>query len=226
MQGRIVRHRLADRLYHWLIVAAVLTLMGTAFLPILGIKFEWDTIHWVAGLVLAAAVLFHVVRALGWLDVRAMGVGRADLVDVWRRARRLFGRGGPAPGRGGKYLLAQRAYHAYIALALLTMIVTGIMMMTKLDTPFWQRNPYWLPVESWGVVYLIHGYVAMSLITVIMVHIYFAVRPDKWWYLRSMVVGWISRGDYDAHFDPARWPATGEGEAAPGRSGLASGPAE
>ena len=37
--GRVVRHLLVDRLYHWLMAIAVLLLMGTAFLPILGIKF-------------------------------------------------------------------------------------------------------------------------------------------------------------------------------------------
>ena len=225
MQEKIVRHRLPDRLYHWVVAAAVLTLMGTAFLPILGIKFEWDTIHWIAGLVLAAAVIWHIVRALVWLDPRAMGIGRADVADIARRFRRSFGGGGPAPGKSAKYILAQRAYHAYIALALLTMIVTGIMMMTKLDTPFWQRNPYWLPVESWGIVYLIHGYVAMSLITMIMVHIYFAIRPDEWVFLRAMVRGWISRGEYDARFDPARWRAANQA-AATTRPGLASDPAE
>jgi hypothetical protein len=66
----------------------------------------------------------------------------------------------------------------------------------------------------------------MTLITVIMLHIYFAVRPDEWLFLRAMVRGWISRGEYDARFDPARWPAAPDREAAAGRSTLASDPAE
>ena len=37
--GRVRRHHLVDRLYHWLMAASVLILMGTAFLPILGYKF-------------------------------------------------------------------------------------------------------------------------------------------------------------------------------------------
>src|SRR5215472_7079225 len=40
--GTIVRHKLPDRAYHWLMAIAVLTLMFTAFAPILGWKFEWD----------------------------------------------------------------------------------------------------------------------------------------------------------------------------------------
>jgi len=44
---RIVRHASADRLLHWIMAACVLTLLGTAFLPIVGVKFEWVTIHWI-----------------------------------------------------------------------------------------------------------------------------------------------------------------------------------
>ena len=54
---RIVRHALADRVFHWLAAACVLTLLATAFLPILGLEFGWVTVHWMTGLVLIAAVL-------------------------------------------------------------------------------------------------------------------------------------------------------------------------
>ena len=46
---RIVRHASADRLLHWITAACVLTLLGTAFLPIVGVEFGWVTIHWVTG---------------------------------------------------------------------------------------------------------------------------------------------------------------------------------
>src|SRR6188508_950908 len=55
--GRVIRHRGPDRLYHWLMAIAVLTLLGTAFLPILGWKFAWVDIHWMAGVVLAVLVV-------------------------------------------------------------------------------------------------------------------------------------------------------------------------
>ena len=61
---RVMRHPLVDRLYHWAMALAVFTLMGTAFLPILGVKFAWVDIHWISGVVLAALVLIHIVRAL------------------------------------------------------------------------------------------------------------------------------------------------------------------
>ena len=53
---RVLRHHLADRLYHWTMAAALLTCLFTAFLPILGWKFAWVTAHWIAGIVLTAAI--------------------------------------------------------------------------------------------------------------------------------------------------------------------------
>ena len=54
--GKIVRHNVVDRLMHWLFAVSVLILLGTSFLPILGIKFEWVTIHWITGLILMVAI--------------------------------------------------------------------------------------------------------------------------------------------------------------------------
>src|SRR5262249_12437184 len=69
---KVLRHALADRVFHWLTAASVLTLLGTAFLPILGFKFDWVTAHWIAGLVLIGAVLFHLVRSLVWQNWRTV----------------------------------------------------------------------------------------------------------------------------------------------------------
>src|SRR5271163_5165652 len=55
----VLRHKLPDRLYHWTMAVAVLTLLFTAFAPILGWKFEWVTAHWIAGIVLAILVVIH-----------------------------------------------------------------------------------------------------------------------------------------------------------------------
>ena len=76
---RVLRHHLVDRLYHWTMAAALLTCLFTAFLPILGWKFEWVTAHWIAGVVLTAAILFHIVRAVLWQDFWSMVLGPRDL---------------------------------------------------------------------------------------------------------------------------------------------------
>ena len=200
----VVRHKLPDRVYHWLLAAAVLTLMFTAFAPILGWKFEWLTAHWISGVLLTALVLVHIVRATIWQDFWAMMIGPSDVCAGVGAALAAV-RGKPAPGKPGKYELAQKLYHWGIAALVLALVVTGCLMLSKIDTPLWNRNPYWLADSTWGVVYVVHGLCAMAAIALVLIHIYFGLRPDKLWLTRSMILGRISRQDYATHFDPQRW---------------------
>src|SRR5580658_1686601 len=64
----VPRHSLAARLFHWIMAAAMFTLLFTAFLPKVGIRFEWVTVHWAAGAVLTASILFHIVHASFFMD--------------------------------------------------------------------------------------------------------------------------------------------------------------
>jgi cytochrome b subunit of formate dehydrogenase len=203
--GRVVRHKSPDRLFHWLMATSVLALLITGFLPILGVKFAWVTMHWTAGAVLTAAVLFHLVRSVGWLDLWSLAIGWRNIRDALCTLRRDFAGSGPAAGKPGKYTLAQKLYHHVITVIVLASVTTGLLMMVKVDTPFWQRDPYLLSSYTWGVIYVIHGYTAMSIITLLIAHVYFALRPEKLWYTRSMILGWITHREYHAHFDPERW---------------------
>jgi formate dehydrogenase subunit gamma len=203
--GRVKRHLLADRIYHWLMAASVLILMGTAFLPIIGWKFEWVSLHWMSGVVLALLVLVHIVRALVWQDWRAMVVDAADIRNGWRSVARALGRGSAAPGKPGKYKILQKLYHFAVAVLVLAIIASGLLMLLKIDTPLWRRNPYWFAPDAWGVVYSIHGFASMALVTLVMIHIYFALRPDEWWLTRSMFRGWITGKEYLDHCDSRRW---------------------
>jgi cytochrome b subunit of formate dehydrogenase len=202
--GRIVRHALPDRVLHWVSAASVLTLLGTAFLPILGLEFGWVTIHWVAGLVLIAAVALHVVRVLVRGTFGAMWVGGADLADVRDVVGSTLARKLPTR-RPGKYSVAQKLIHHAFAVVVLTASVTGGMMLARIDTPWWQRNPYLLADSTWGIVYVLHGLAALLLVTMVMMHIYFALRPEKLKFTRAMVRGWITRREFDEHHDPQRW---------------------
>jgi cytochrome b subunit of formate dehydrogenase len=190
---RIERHKSVDRAYHWLMAVAMLILLATAFLPILGIKFAWVDIHWITGLVLTVLVLFHILRASFWQSFWSMMIDREDLKDPF--------------GKPGKYSLAQKLYHLAIAVLILAAIASGLLMWRKVDTPFWQRDPYWLSTDSWGVVYAIHGLAAMALVTMVIIHVYFALRPDEWYLTRSMLRGWITRKEYEDHHAPGRWSA-------------------
>jgi formate dehydrogenase subunit gamma len=201
---RVVRHASADRVLHWIIAACVLTLLATAFLPIVGIKFEWVTIHWVTGLVLGAAVLLHVVRVLVRGTWGTMWIGRADVADALDVVGSTLRHALPAR-RPGKYSVAQKLIHHAFTLVVLTTLVTGSLMLLRIDTPWWKRNPYLLADATWGIVYVLHGLAALMLVTMVMMHVYFALRPEKLKFTRAMILGWITRRDFDETHDPKRW---------------------
>jgi formate dehydrogenase subunit gamma len=222
---RVIRHHLVDRIYHWTMAVSVLVLMGTAFFPILNWwKFEWVTIHWIAGVVLTVAVLIHIVRAVFWQDLRSMIVWVDDVRDAWRAFTRFFGSKGPAPRLPGKYPLLQKLYHLAIAFIILGVAITGMLMLAKIDTAWWRRNPYfienswWGVDQTWGIVYALHGFFAMASITLVLIHIYFAIRPEKLWITRSMILGWVPREKYRQNHDPERWATPGAEPAAQRRA--------
>ena len=199
---RIVRHALPDRLFHWLGAACVLVLLGTAFLPIVGVEFGWVTVHWMTGLVLVAAVLFHIVRVLVRGTWGSMWLGRADVADALDVAARHAASASCRAAGPGKYSVAQKLIHHAFAVVVLTTSVTGSLMLARIDTPWWQRNPYLLADATWGIVYVLHGLAALLLITMVMMHVYFALRPEKLKFTRAMIRGWITRREFDEHHDP------------------------
>jgi cytochrome b subunit of formate dehydrogenase len=191
--------------FHWLTAASVLTLLGTAFLPIVGFKFEWVTAHWIAGLVLIGAVLFHLVRALIWQSWRTVTIGGADLREAAAIVRGTLRRGGEAPAKPGKYSFAQKLIHSCFAVVVLASAATGALMLAHVETPWWRPNPYLLRDATWGFVYVVHDLAALTLITMVMTHVYFALRPEKLLFTRAMIRGWITRAEYEEHHDPKRW---------------------
>jgi len=92
----------------------------------LGLKFEWVTTHWIAGVVLAALVTLHIVRACFWLDFWSMVVGFDDVRSGWRAVRQAFGRKGPPPLKPGKYSLLQKLYHLAVTAVVLALAATGL----------------------------------------------------------------------------------------------------
>ncbi len=204
---REVRHRLTERLFHWVLAASGLTLLVTAFAPILGWQFDWVPVHWLTGIVLIAAVLFHIIRSLVSLEFWSMMPDWGDIVNAWRAVALTLGGKADAPGKPGKYPLMQKLYHWGIAGWILVLIATGGLMLAKIDTSFWQRNPYFLSDFEWGIVYTIHDFFALGMLPLIIMHVYFALRPDKIFLLRSMLLGWVTRREYLDNHDPKRWVA-------------------
>ena len=211
----VPRHSLTARLFHWIMAASMFTLLFTAFLPKVGIQFDWVTYHWIAGSVLTVSILFHVIHASFFMDFWSIWPDRIDLRDAWRRLLRFVGKPAPPPDRFAKYPLENKLYHGAIIAAGLSAIITGVFMMSRVRTVFFPRNPYLFSDMTWGLMYVLHGLAGVGFVALVTVHIYFAIRPEKLFITKSMIVGWITREQYLEHHDPGRWPVTEQVPAAP-----------
>ncbi len=81
--------------------------------------------------------------------------------------------------RAAKYTLAQKLMHAVLGTAVLVATVTGVIMLAKVDTPLWKRDPYLLDAATWGVVYVLHGASALLCLTLTMTHVIFFAAAGK-----------------------------------------------
>lgn len=190
-QSIVVRHRLADRLFHWVLAVSILILLISGLLPVYGFNASLIVVHWVTGIVLTAVLLAHICRSIFWKSIRRIWFSKDDLLIHKQKT--------------GKYSLAQKLMHQSIALLSLAGIATGLVMLVRIDTPFWERDPYWLRADTWGLVYFIHGLVALCFIGSIKLHVYFSLRPENRMYLRSIFKGWITREEYLSKHDPNLW---------------------
>jgi cytochrome b subunit of formate dehydrogenase len=181
------------------------TLLFTAFLPKVGVRFNWVTYHWIAGVVLTASILFHVIHASFFLDFWSIWPDRTDVEDASRRVRRFFGMPAPPPRKFAKYPLENKLYHGAIMLSGLAVICTGVFMMFRVRTIFFPRNPYLFGDMSWGLMYVLHGLAGVGLIALVMMHVYFGLRPEKRAITKSMIFGWMDREFYLQEHDPERW---------------------
>jgi len=162
--------------------------------------------HWIAGLVLTASVIFHIFHASFVLDFRSIWPDKIDLRDARRRLLRSVGKEAPPPDRFAKYPLENKFYHFVILLSGLAVIITGVFMMKRVNTlGLFTRNPYLFGDMTWGMMYVLHGLAGVGLITLVMVHVYFAVRPEKLEITKSMIFGSMKREFYLRHYDQERW---------------------
>jgi len=201
----VPRHSLAARLFHWIMAAAMLTLLFTAFLPKVGVEFAWVTYHWIAGLVLIASILFHIIHASFFMDFWSIWPDKVDLQDALNRTKLMLGKSAALPRRFAKYPFENKMYHLIIVITGLTVACTGFFMLFRVRTPFFTRNPYLFGDMTWGMLYVLHGLAGVGLIALVTVHIYMALRPEKLVITRSMVVGTLKREEFVEFHDPTRW---------------------
>src|SRR5262249_30682522 len=109
------------------------------------------------------------------------------------------------PRKFAKYPLENKLYHLIVMLAGLAVVVTGVFMMSRVETPFFTRNPYLFGDLTWGWMYVLHALAGIGFVALVLVHVYFAVRPEKFFITKSMIFGWITREQYLEHHDPRRW---------------------
>ncbi|HXC58508.1 MAG TPA: cytochrome b/b6 domain-containing protein [Steroidobacteraceae bacterium] len=185
---KLQRHAGIDRLFHWITAVVMTVLLVTSLLPVVGLRFAWYSVHWMSGLLLTLIILLHIVRALFWQSAGSMLLSGADF----------------SARRAGKYTLAQKLMHLGWTLAVLVAIVTGLLLLRKAGVPFIDRDPYAWSLRAWGLVTLLHDLAALLSVFLVLVHVYFAILPEKRAYLRAMVSGLITRRDLAAEHDVER----------------------
>ena len=190
---RVQRHEPIDRIMHWVMAISIFVLLFTGVLPIIGIEFAWLTLHWIAGLLLTAAVLFHIIRSVLQKDLMSVWISPSDLKESLDESQ-----------KPGKYSVAQKGMHAAVTVVTLLVIISGLFMFAMIDTPWWDRTNS-LSESTLGWMFLVHGLTTLALIALIVFHLYFTLRPEKLFYLRSMIKGWISEDEHSANHDPERW---------------------
>ena len=200
-RSEVLRHRLPDRLLHWSTAGCTFILLGTGLLPVMGLRFEWVTIHWISGLIMSLLISLHIGRVVLRRRMLSIWFGLKDIDIVRSYLDKVLS---PIL-KPGKYSPAQKLMHLGVTLLTMTTILTGILMMVRIDTPLWERNIYLLGDEAWGMVYVLHGLASLCLVTTIMLHIYFSLRPEKWMYLRSMVKGWVTAEELHKHHNKEKW---------------------
>ena len=202
---KIKRHSLVARLFHWVMSVAMFALLITAFLPRMGYPFAWVEYHWIAGLLLTASIIFHIFHATFWMDFWSIWPDKEDIQEAKWRFLRATGKDAPEPRKFGKYPFENKMYHLIIVLSGLAVTLTGVFMMKRVRTPFFTRNPYLFSDMTWGMMYILHGLAGVGLIGLVMVHVYFALRPEKFVITKSMIGGDLDRDFYLEHYDQERW---------------------
>jgi formate dehydrogenase subunit gamma len=208
LPDQIERHTFMARAFHWVMAASMFALLFTAFLPIVGVKFAWVWWHWMAGLVLTGSIIYHIIHATFFLDFWSIWVGPKDIPEIKAEMLREMGRETNAP-KPAKYPMGNRLYHLAIVVVGLTAAISGIVMMSRVRTAVFNRNPYMLSDTTWGFTYVLHGLAGVGLVGLVIAHVYFALRPEKFWITKSMIFGKIKRRDYLMHHDTRRWNVKG-----------------
>jgi len=204
LPAKITRHSLMARMFHWVMAASMFTLLFTSFLPIVGVKFAWVQWHWMAGLLLTGSIIYHIIHATFFMDFWSIWIGPKDIPEFKAQMDAERGLNVNAP-KDAKYPLGNRLYHLALVVVGLSVSISGMIMMSRVRQPLFTRNPYIMADTTWGFTYVLHGACGVALIGLVIAHVYFALRPEKFWVTKAMIFGTITRRQYLEHHDPRRW---------------------
>lgn len=204
---RLERYTLGARLYHWanFVVIALLLWSGAAFFfpgvmfplfPYAG--FSWLGLHVVLAWTFIALLIFHIAFSIFDTGLHNMWFWRGDGSDLAARLR-FYLAGRHALPKYGKYNAFQKIYHAFLAIAALVMIATGISLFLSSwlldnighDWLRWQR--------------LLHDIFAFLFAAVIIAHIYLRIVRTRWPTFVAMISGRLSRRDFTREHDWRQW---------------------
>ena len=214
LPAKLLRHTTGARGFHWSMSVTMFALLITAFFPVIGIQFPWVTIHWIAGVLLILTVIYHIYHVFAKQDFWTMWIDRRDVEEGKLGLKAAMGQADIERPRAGKYPVDQKMFHHVAMIATLGAVVTGVLMMFRVDNFLLPMNTYMFGDTAWGWIYVIHGVCGIGLIFLVIAHVYFAIRPEKRWMTWSMINGWIDRERYLQNHDPARWTVAESGSAA------------
>ena len=206
---RVPRHTLSARLFHWIMAASMITLLITAFLPKVGVQFNWVLYHWIAGVVLTFSILFHIVHSTFFLDFWSIWPDKTDLRDAMNRTRRFFGKDAPLPRQicevsAGEQAVSRRGDAGRAGGDRYRLVhdearADGNLHAESISLQRYDMGPDVRAARAGGV-----GFIALT-----MVHVYMGVRPEKFPITKSMIFGWMSRDFYLEEHDTGRWAVKG-----------------
>ena len=138
------------------------------------------------------------------MDFWSIWIGPRDIPEI--KAEMLSELGHDVAGpKSGKYPLGNRLYHLAIVVVGLTAV--GHRHLHDDARPDADLRPQSVSLldTTWSSIYVAHGLAGVGLVGLVIAHVYFAIRPEKWWITKAMIFGWITRRQYLEHHDPQRW---------------------
>ena len=202
--GKIERHTLFQRIYHWANSAAIFTLLISGlgmYQPrqisaLEGTPSEWFFWHrWGIALLLIGIAAHVIHEAFVAKEANPMGFNRAEIRRILSIFKNFFGLSKDYP-LAGKYHPGQLFFHWAVAGNLFALILTGMVLWK----PLRDLLPLSLFGLGWDFIYfarILHGFFSATLFASLIGHIYFALFIKKNWpEAKSMVTGRMSLREY------------------------------